>query len=117
MAAGRFHRLRRTEMLREITDRGEMFAVAVAPPRERARARDRLPEKFRGGAILRLAGDLIQPLEADDLRNLSVLMKPVERIAAFGQRRENRPVAEALSESEVPLVFREHVNVSEHFIH
>ena len=84
---------------------------------ERASVDDRLPEEARGAAIALLARQLVEPLEADDLRDLRVGVQAVERVAPFGERREQRLVAEAAGERQVLRVAGQRRDVGEHLVH
>ena len=72
VAAAGLHGLGRGEVAGEFVNGEEMLVVRIAPGHKGAHAGDGFPEEFGGRVIVRFAGQLIEPLEAHDFRNLRV---------------------------------------------
>src|SRR6185437_12016779 len=83
VAAAGLHGLGGGKVARELIDWEKVLVVSIAAGRERARAGDSLPEKFRRRMILRLASQLKEALEPHDFGNLRVGMQTVQIIVAF----------------------------------
>lgn len=84
---------------------------------ESAALDDRAPEELRRGAIILAAGELVQALKADHLRDLRVGVQAVEHVAPLDHGRKQREMRELRREIEVALLARDRVQVREHLVH
>ena len=104
-------------MVRKIRHGEKVLLVAMAARRERARQCDGPPEESGRIVILRIARDLVDTLEADDLGNLRIGVQSVQVIAALGERLQYRLVREELRQLAVVRIAAHLVEIGEDFIH
>ncbi len=117
MLAAGFDGLGGGQRFRKIGRREKMLLLAMAAGDVRTRLHHRLPEKLRRRFILRLAGEFVEALEADEFRDLGIRVQLVQCVFGLGQRVEHGVVDKAFRERQVFGMAGEDIGVGQHFIH